>query len=176
MHPTPGNGNGQEHHHLSCRLVIRKNKGLEEILQFAIAGLEVGQQLVAVASPSCLKELARGVSDAGMKPDALLRNSRLVLLAAPDCFEFLSNAHDPLQRSPLRRNGSILRWVSDWSWVYENGHQESSILKYQSRLHEYVRSLTELSLCTVHCENLERTSLLALLAEHRRAARGVALV
>jgi MEDS: MEthanogen/methylotroph, DcmR Sensory domain len=176
MLPIPGNGNGHEHHPGSCRLVVRKNKGLDEILQFVIAGLEVGQQVVAMASPACLKEVARGVGETGMKPDALLRNSRLVLLAAPDCLAFLSKPQDSFQRSPLRRSGSILRWVSDWSWAYGNGHHESCILEYQNRLHEYVRSLTTLSLCTVHCENLERASLLAILAEHRRAARGVALV
>jgi MEDS: MEthanogen/methylotroph, DcmR Sensory domain len=175
MLSSPGNGNGHEVHADLCRLVVRKTHGLEEVLQFAVSGLEVGQQVVAMASPSFLKELARGISDTGMKPDALLRNSRLVLLAAPDCLEFLSKPQDPLQRSRLRRNGSIMRWVSDWSWAYENGHHESSIFDYQARLHEYVRSLTTLSLCTVHCEHLERTSLLALLAEHRRAARGVAI-
>jgi hypothetical protein len=176
MPPTPGNGNGNEHHTGTCRLVVRKGKGLEEVLQFVIAGLEVGQQVVALASPRFLKELASGINEAGMKPEALIRNSRLVLLAAPDCLTFLSKPQEPYQRSPLRRNGSILRWVSDWSWAYGNGHHESCILEYQNRLHEYVRSLTSLSLCTVHCENLERTSLLAILAEHRRAARGVALV
>lgn len=174
MLPTPGNGNGREPHGGSCRLVVRKSEGLEEILQFVIAGLEVGQQVVAMASPTCLKELARGVSETGMKPDALLRNSRLVLLAAPDCLAFLSKPQDPFQRSPLRRNGSILRWVSDWSWAYGNGHHGSCILQFQHRLHEYVRSLTSLSLCSVRSENLERTSLLAVLAEHRRAARGAA--
>ena len=109
MLPTPGNGNGHDRREGSCPLVVRKNKGLDEILEFVVAGLEVGQQVVALASPSCLKEIARGISDTGMKPDALLRNSRLVLLAAPDCMEFLFSPRDRLQRSRLRRNGSILR-------------------------------------------------------------------
>lgn len=172
MVPTSGTGQGLAPQVASCRLVVRNNKGLGEILQFVVAGLEVGQQVVAMAAPACLKELAQGVSENGMKPDALLRNSRLVFLAAPDCLPLLSKSQDPFQRGPLRRNGSILRWISDWSWAYGNGTHHSSILEYQHRLHEFVRSVTSLSLCTVHCENLERTSLLAILAEHRRAARG----
>ncbi|HET7841354.1 MAG TPA: hypothetical protein VFM21_07105, partial [Terriglobia bacterium] len=88
---------------------------------------------------------------------------------------FLSKP-DPFQRGPLRRNGSILRWVSDWSWAYGNGMHHNHLLELQHRLHEYVRSLTQFSMCTVHCENLERTSLLAVLAEHRRAARGLVAV
>jgi hypothetical protein len=76
----------------------------------------------------------------------------------------------------LRRNGSILRWVSDWSWAYGNGIHPGSLVEIQRRLHDYIRSLTQLSLCTVQCENLQRTSLLAVLAEHRRAARGMAAV
>lgn len=134
----------------------------------------MGQQVVAMASPACLKELARGVSESGLKPDAMLRNGRLVFLAAPDCLSLLSNFQEPFQRGPLRRNGSILRWISDWSWAYGNGTHPESILEYQHHLHEFVRPLTSMSLCTVHCENLERTSLLAILAEHRRAAKGQA--
>jgi hypothetical protein len=131
--------------------------------------------VVAVAAPGCLKEIAHGVGENGLKPDALARNGRLVLLAAPDCLSFLSKPN-PFQRGPLRRNGSILRWVSDWSWAYGNGFHPGHLAELQQRLHGYVRSLTELSLCTVDCEHLERTSLLAVLAEHRRAARGLAPV
>ena len=32
-----------------CQLVIRKDKNLSDILQFSIAGLEIGQQLVILA-------------------------------------------------------------------------------------------------------------------------------
>lgn len=172
MTPAAGTGQGLAPQPTSCRLVVRKNRGLEEILQFVVAGLEVGQQVVALAAPSCLKELACGVSECGMKPDALLHNGRLIFLAAPDCLTLLSKSQDPFQRGPLRRNGSILRWISDWSWAYGNGNHASSVLEYQHHLHEFVRPLTSLSLCTVHCENLARTSLLAVLAEHRRACRG----
>ncbi len=164
-----------ETHQASCRLVVRKDKSLEEILQFVVSGLEAGQQVVALAAPECLKEIAHGVGENGLKADSLARNGRLVLLAAPDCLSFLSKP-EPFQRGPLRRNGSILRWVSDWSWAYGNGIHPGSLVKIQQRLHDYVRSLTQLSLCTVHCEKLERTSLLAVLAEHRRAARGMAAV
>jgi hypothetical protein len=171
MVPSPGNGQGVAPESASCRLVVRKNKGLGEILQFVVAGLEVGQQVVALASPACLKELARGVSESGMKPDAMLHNGRLIFLEAPDCLTLFEKPQDPFQRGPLRRNGSILRWVSDWSWAYGNGTHPASIQEYQRRVHAFVRSVTSLSLCTVHCENLGRTSLLAVLAEHRRAAR-----
>jgi MEDS: MEthanogen/methylotroph, DcmR Sensory domain len=156
----------------SCRLVVRKNRGLGEVLQFVVGGLEIGQQVVAMASPACLKELARGISESGLKPDAMLRNGRLVFLAAPDCLSLLGNSYDPYQRGPLRRNGSMMRWISDWSWAYGNGTHPESIHAYQHDVHEFVRPLTSMCLCTVHCENLERTSLLAILAEHRRAAKG----
>jgi MEDS: MEthanogen/methylotroph, DcmR Sensory domain len=175
MLPTAIHANGLDAHQAPCRLVVRKDKSLEEILQFVVSGLEAGQQVVALASPECLKEIAHAVGENGLKPDALVRNGRLVLLAAPDCLSFLSKP-DPFHRGPLRRNGSILRWVSDWSWAYGNGIHAGKLVELQYRLHDYVRSLTELSMCTVHCENLERTSLLAVLAEHRRAARGLAVV
>jgi hypothetical protein len=167
------NGSGLETHQAWCRLVVRKDKS--EILQFVVSGLEAGQQVVALAAPGCLKDIAHGVGDSGLKPDALVRNGRLVLLSAPDCLSFLSKP-EPFHRGPLRRNGSILRWVSDWSWAYGDGIHPGSLVEIQQRLHDYIRSLTQLSLCTVQCENLQRTSLLAVLAEHRRAARGMAAV
>ena len=43
----------------ACRLVVRKEKGSSEILQFVIAGLEIGQQVVIVAGPTCLNDVAR---------------------------------------------------------------------------------------------------------------------
>ncbi|MGE5326254.1 MAG: hypothetical protein ACM3NO_04390 [Deltaproteobacteria bacterium] len=171
MSSSEFHGNGHETHSAACRLVVRRDGSLEEILQFVVSGLEAGQQVVALASPECLKEIAHGVGQNGLKPDALARNGRLVLLAAPDCLSFLSKPEVP-HRGPLRRNGSILRWVSDWSWAYGNGIHPGHLAEMQTRLHEYVRSLTPLSMCTVQCENLGRSSLLAVLAEHRRAARG----
>lgn len=175
MSSVASQANCLETHPPLCRLVVRKDKSLEEILQFVVAGLEAGQQVVALAAPDCLKEIAHGASESGLKADALARNGRLVLLAAPDCLSFLSKP-EPFHRGPVRRNGSILRWVSDWSWAYGNGIHQNSLTEIQYRLHEYVRSLTQLSMCTVHCEKLERTSLLAVLAEHRRAARGLVAV
>ncbi len=155
----------------ACRLVVRKEKSLSEILQFVVAGLEVGQQVVAMAGPTCLKDLARSLSDGGLRPEALLRNGRLTFLTTPDCLSHLVRLDDPFERGPLHRNGSVLRWLTDWSWAYANGTEPGTILGYQRRIHNFVRSLTALSLCTVHCERLERSSLLALLADHRRAAR-----
>lgn len=154
-----------------CRLLVRKDKSPAEVLEFVVAGLEMGQQVVAMAGPSCLKDLARSLTESGLRPEALLRNGRLIFLTAPDCLSQLSHPEQILQRGPLRRTASVLRWVSDWSWAYANGAHPSTILDYQRRIHDFVRSLTALSLCTVHCEKLERSSLLAMLADHRRAAR-----
>jgi hypothetical protein len=154
-----------------CRLVVRKEEGTAEVLEFVIAGLEMGQQVVAMAGPTCLKDLAHSLTESGLRPEALLRNGRLIFLTAPDCLSQLSHPEQIVQRGPLRRTVSVLRWVSDWSWAYANGTHPSTILEYQRRIHEFVRSLTALSLCTVHCEKIERSSLLAMLADHRRAAR-----
>ncbi len=154
-----------------CRLVVQKEDTLAEISQFVIAGLQIGQQVVAMAAPDCLKVIAQGLNQAGLHPEALLHNGRLVFLTAPDCLSQLSRPEDPRQRGPLRRNGPLLRWVSDWSWAYANGNLRGGILHHQRRIHEFIRSLAALSLCTVHCQKLERSALLALLADHRRAAR-----
>jgi hypothetical protein len=154
-----------------CRLVVRKDKGPAEVLEFLVAGLEMGQQVVAMAGPSCLKDLARSLRESGLRPEALLRNGRLIFLTAPECLSQLSHPDQILQRGPLRHTASVLRWVSDWSWAYANGTHPATIREYQRQIHEFVRSLTALSLCTVHCEKLERSSLLAMLADHRRAAR-----
>ncbi len=155
----------------SCRLVVRKDKGTDEILQFVVAGLEMGQQVVAMAGPACLRDLARRLAEGGLRPNALLRNGRLIFLTAPQCLSQLSHPEEIVQRGPLRRPLSVLRWVSDWSWAYANGTDPATILDYQRRVHEFVRSLTALSICTVYCQGLERTSLLAMLADHRRATR-----
>ncbi len=68
----------------ACRLVVRQEQSLTEVIKFLVAGLEVGQQVVALAGPRCLKEIARGLSENGLRPDALLRNGRLVFLTAPE--------------------------------------------------------------------------------------------
>ena len=155
----------------SCRLVVRREAGLSEISEFVIAGLQIGQQVVVLAGPTCLKDIAASLSEAGLRPDAALRAGRLVFLTAPDCLCHLTKPDHPLQRGALRRNGPLLRWVSDWSWAYANGCLSAETLRYQSMVHEFVRSLGALSLCTAHCHKVERSSLLALLADHRRATR-----
>lgn len=154
-----------------CRLVIREREGASEILQFVTAGLEVGQQVVIVAGPACLNGIASGLSEKGLRPDVFLHSGRLVFLTAPDCLNELLRAGDALQRSPLHRHGTVLRWVTDWSWALTKGDGISVIRDYQRRLHDFVRPLNAISLCTIHCEKMGRASLLALLAEHRRATR-----
>jgi hypothetical protein len=144
---------------------------LVEIVQFITDGLEIGQQVVAMAGPTCLKELARVLGLNGMRPETLLRTGRLVFLTAPTCVSQLTKPGDPWQRGPLHRNGSLLRWVTDWSWAYTNQIDTATVLDYQRRIHEFIRSFTTFSLCTVHCEKLERGALLAMLADHRRAFR-----
>jgi hypothetical protein len=152
-------------------LGVRKEKALSEVVQFVMAGVEMGQQVVVVAGPACLKDLAHSLKENGLRPKALLRNGRLIFLTAPDCLSQLEDPEKILQRGPLRRTFSVVRWVTDWSWAYSNGTETSAILEYQRRIHEFSRSLTALSLCTVHCGEMERGSLLALLADHRRATR-----
>ena len=155
----------------ACRLVVRKEKGLSEILQFVIAGLEIGQQVVIVAGPTCLNDVARGLNENGLRPDVFLHSGRLVFLTAPECLNELLRAGDPLQRSPLHLHGTVMRWVTDWSWAFSKGDGPNVIGDYQRRLHDFVRPLNAISLCTVHCEKIGRASLLAILANHRRAAR-----
>jgi hypothetical protein len=155
----------------ACRLVVRKEKGLSEILQFITGALEIGQQIVVVAGPSWLKEVACGLGEKGLRPDLFLHSGRLVFLTAPDCLNELLRASDPLQRGPLQRHGAVMRWVTDWSWALSKGDGVNVIQDYQRRLHSFVRALNAISLCTVHGEEIERASLLAFLASHRRAAR-----
>lgn len=157
----------------ACRLVVRKDKAPGEVLQFVISGLEIGQQVVVVAGPTCLKELASNLTESGLRPEILLRNSRLIFLTAPDCLSQLSDPEKILQRGPLRRTVSVMRWVTDWSWAYSNGTHPAAIFEHQRRIHDFVRSLNALSLCTVHCDKAERSSLLAMLADHRRAAKSL---
>ena len=155
-----------------CQLVVRRQEGPSEFLRFMLEGLEVGQQVVVLAGAGCLTNLARTLNECGLQAQALLRSGRLLFLTAPDCLAQLTKKGTPLPQSPLRRHAPIVRWVSDWSWAYTQGHSSTSLLNYQHRVHELVRSLEALSLCTVHSAALERRLLLAVLADHRRAAKG----
>jgi DcmR-like sensory protein len=156
----------------SCQLLVRRQDGPSEALRFIAEGLEIGQQVVALAEANYLKHVARALSDSGLQPQSLLRSGRLVFLTAPDCLEQIFKPEGFPQRPPLRRQGPMLRWVSDWSWAYSNGHPPSALLNYQRRVHELARSLDALCLCTVHSGALERRALLAVLADHRQAAKG----
>jgi hypothetical protein len=155
-----------------CQLVVRRQESPAEFLRFMQEGLEVGQQVVALAGASCLTNLARALNASGLQTQNLLRSGRLVFLTAPDCLEQLKKPDGLLQRATLRRHSPMVRWVSDWSWAYFNGRSADILLNYQNRVHNLVRSLEALSLCTVHCSAVQRRSLLALLADHRRAVRG----
>jgi hypothetical protein len=156
-----------------CRLVLRKEKSLSEILEFSIAGLEIGQQVVMMAGPTCLKDIAHGLSETGLKTDALLHSERLVLLTAPNCLADLFRPSEPLQRSPLHRHATVMRWVTDWSWVYGNGCDAATIRDYQRRLHEFIRPFNALSMCSVLSEKVQRSDLLAMLVDHRRVAKTI---
>lgn len=156
----------------TCQLVVRRQEGPTEFLRFILEGLEVGQQVVALAGAGCLTNLARALSESGFQPQTLLRSGRLVFLTAPDCLGLLSNPDGRLSRPSVRRQAPIVRWVSDWSWAYSNGRPASLLLEYQHRVHQRVRSFEALSLCTVHSFSLERRALLAVLADHRQAVKG----
>lgn len=159
---------GQGH---PCRLVVRKEKSLYEVLHFCSAGLEIGQQVVIMAGPTCLKEIAHGFSETGLKTDALLHSGRLVFLTAPNCLVELFRPSEPLQRSPLHRQATLMRWVTDWSWAFGNGSDAATIREYQRRLHAFIRPFNALSMCTVLCEKVQRSDLLAMLVDHRRVAK-----
>ena len=156
-----------------CRLVVRKEKSLSEILQFSIAGIEIGQQIVIMAGPTCLKDIAHGLSETGLKTDALLHSGRLVFLTAPNCLAEMFRPSDPFQRNALNRHATVMRWVTDWSWVYANGSDAATIRDYQRRLHEFIRPFNAISMCTVLCEKVQRGDLLAMLVDHRRVAKTV---
>jgi hypothetical protein len=155
-----------------CQLVVRRQEGPSEFLRFMLEGLEVGQQVVVLAGAGCLTNLARALNECGLQAQALLRSGRLLFLTAPDCLAQLTKNGTSLPQSPLRRHAPIVRWVSDWSWAYTQGQSSTRLLDYQHRVHDLVRSLEALSLCTVHSAALERRVLLAVLADHRRAAKG----
>ena len=159
----------------SCQLVVRHQEGPSEFLRFMLEGLEVGQQVVALAGAGCLKSLARALGESGLQPQSLLRSGRLVFLTAPNCFAQLKRPDGPIPRTPLRRESPMVRWVSDWSWAYCDGRPPQTLLDYQHRIHELVRSFDGMSLCTVHSPALERRVLLAVLADHRQAVRGRAI-
>ena len=156
----------------SCQLVVRQQEGPAECLKFILEGLEVGQQVVAMAGAGCLTSLARALGETGLHLQTLLRSGRLVFLTAPDCVNQFSRSDGPLHRSPLRRPAPMVRWISDWSWAYSNGQAPSLLLDYQHRVHELIRKLDALSLCTVHSSALERRALLAVLGDHRQALKG----
>lgn len=160
-------------HGIACRFLIRRQKDPAEIVQFITSGIEIGQQVVVMAGPTVLKDLGRDLTENGIRAEALLRNGRLVFLTAPNCVSQLTKPGDLLQRGPLHRNGSVLRWVTDWSWAYTNGMDPGTILDYQRRIHEFIRSVTTFSLCTVHLAKPARSEMLAMLADHRRAFRSV---
>src|SRR5579863_3257763 len=155
-----------------CQLVVRQQEGPAEFVRFILEGLEVGQQVVAMGGAACLTGLARALGGSGLHLRTLLRSGRLVFLTAPDCLGQVSRPDGPLHRSPIRRPAPIVRWVSDWSWAYSNGGSASVLLDHQRRVHGVIRSLDALSLCTVHSSTLERRALLAVLADHRQAAKG----
>jgi hypothetical protein len=155
----------------SCQVVVRSDQGLARVTQFVIEGLQIGQQVVTMAGPRFLRELARDLGESGLRPEIMLRNGRLVFLTAPSCLSSLLKPDDPLQRTPLRTNAPLLRWVTDWSWAYGTNTEAVRLSEYLGRTHEFTRSLGALSLCTVGSADLDRNAMLALLADHRRVLR-----
>ena len=154
-----------------CQLVVRRQEGPAEFLRFILEGLEVGQQVVAMAGAGCLKSLASALNHTGIQPQSLLRNGRMVFFTAPNCFAQFKRPEAAMPRPALRPQGQIVRWVSDWSWAYSDGRPAQTLLDYQHHVHELIRTLGSLSLCTVHCSALPRRALLAVLADHRQAVR-----
>jgi hypothetical protein len=134
-------------------------------------GLQIGQQVVAMAGARFLRELAQDLGGNGIRAEGMLRNGRLVFLTAPHCLSTLLKPDDTLKRGSLRPNAPLLRWVSDWSWAYGSGCEPTRTLECQRRVHEFIHSLDALSLCTIQSAQLDRNSMLAVLADHRRASR-----
>lgn len=159
-----------------CKVIVRTEQNLSAISQFVIEGLQIGQQVVAMAGPRFLRELARNLGESGMRPEVMLRNGRLVFLTTPGCISTLLKPDDPLQHAgPVRTNAPLLRWVTDWSWAYGAGTDPARAFEYQRRVHDFTRSLGALTLCTALSLAIERNSTLALLADHRRSLRGNSL-
>lgn len=159
------------HTSASCQLVVRTQGGHDRLMEFIVAGLEAGQQVWALGAAEFLKQVAQQLSDGAHRPEALLHNERLVFLTAPECFLAFDRRDNPFHRVPLHRNGSLLRWVSDWSWLKAHEVHFQKALCYQRRIHEFGRSLGALSLCTADSARIERSSLLAMMADHRRALK-----
>lgn len=155
----------------ACRVAVQS--GQNPAIQFVIEGVQIGQQVVVMGGPDFLRELAQGLGQSGMKPDVSLRNGRLIFLTAPGCISTLMKPDDPLQRGSLRANAPLMRWVSDWTWAYGTSAEPARAAEYQRRIHDFTRSLSALSLCTAFEAKLDRNSMLALLADHRRALRPV---
>ena len=91
----------------SCRLLVRRRPGPVEIIQFVVGGIEIGQQIVVLAGPTWLKELARILSENGLRPETLIRNGRLVFLTAPDCLSRFAKMGKRRKRPVIRRKGGI---------------------------------------------------------------------
>ena len=152
-------------------MVVRNGISLSQVSQFVIEGLQVGQQVVAMAGARFLRELAQDLSQTGFRPDAMLRNGRLVFLTAPVCLSMLLKPDDPLQRGHLRPNAPLVRWISDWTWAYRMTAEPTAMTEHQRRAHEFVKSLGALSFCSVNSQHLDRNAMLALLADHRRVTK-----
>ncbi len=155
-----------------CRMVVRDDHSLTQVSQFVIEGLQIGQQVMAMAGPGFLRELAQDLSQSALRPEAMLRNGRLVFLTAPGCLSMLLKPDDPIQRGALRPNAPLVRWVCDWTWAYRKTAEPMAMMEHQRRTHEFIKTLGALSLCTVNGQQLERNAMLALLADHRRVAKG----
>ena len=153
-------------------MLVRSDQRLTQVSQFVIEGLQIGQQVMAMAGARFLRELAQDLSQSGLRPDAMLRNGRLVFLTAPSCLSMLLKPDDPIQRGALRPNAPLVRWVCDWTWAYRETAEPMGIADHQRRTHEFIKTLGALSLCTANGQQLGRNAMLALLADHRRVAKG----
>ena len=171
MNPMTTSVQGLAAHSTACRFVVRREDSLTEIYQFIVGGLEVGQQVVSVAGPTCLKDLASALSESGLRPEVLLRSGRLVFITAPDSLPALFRSAENFRRGQLRLNGSLVRWVSDWSWASSYDDRFDTVLNYERRVHQLVNRWAGVSLCTASAEKISRSSLLAMMVEHRRGAR-----
>lgn len=150
---------------------MRKDLNVGEVSQFVTEGLQIGQQVVAMGGPAFLRELAHDLGESGLRPEGMLRNGRLVFLTAPNCLSTLMKPDESLQRGPLRPKAPLLRWVSDWCWAYGRNTELTAVMEFQRRVHDFIGSLDALSLCTVQSTQLNRNSMLALLADHRRGLK-----
>jgi hypothetical protein len=155
----------------ACRLIVRKEEALIASRQFVTAGLDAGQQVFAMGGPAVLKELAYRLSQSGLRPETFLHSRRLVFLTVPDCLATLTKPGDPFKRGRFPHNGSLVRWVADWSWACGGRNDLRVALNFQRRIHEFLQPMAAVSLCTVDGEKMERASLLALLADHRRSVK-----